>query len=281
MHILSVRHSRGPVHLSDHYHDGHQLLYVVRGEARVRVGEREYRMGAGSLLILSRFESHAVHVLSAPYERYTVRISSEPTRATAEAGDLLSSVLVNRAEPFRHVVEMGEQALGVEQLLAEMEREYRGEMPMRDEVLSLLLRRLLILLYRHAPRLFVCEESDSTRMIRRLQSRMESNYAESTTLSDLAAECHVSPSHLSHLFKRVTGYAPMAYLMACRLSAAKSELCRSRSSIREVAARCGFTDESNFCRTFRSLTGMTPTEFRRTNGKATAKDDISKMTYQR
>ena len=273
MHILSVRHSQGSVHLSDHYHDGHQLLYVVCGEARVRVGEREYHMGAGSLLILSRFESHAVHVLSTPYERYTVRISPEPTRETSEAGDLLGSVLVNRAEQFRHVVEMGEQATYVEQLLSDMEREYRGDAPMRDEVLGLLLRRLLIMLYRQAPRLFVREEGDSTLMIRRLQNRMESNYAEPTTLAELAAECHVSPSHLSHLFKRVTGYAPMAYLMACRLSAAKSELCRSRSSIREVAARCGFTDESNFCRTFRGFTGMTPTEFRRANGKVSPKDD--------
>lgn len=265
MRILSVRHSSGPVHLTDHYHDGHQLLYVVKGEAEVHVGEHTYRMRAGSLLILSRFESHAVGVLSTPYERYTVRVSPEPTRDTTEGDDLLGSVLVNRTAQFRHVVELGEQRAALEHLLAEMDEEYHGEQPMREEVLSLMLRRLLILLYRHVPQMFAAEEGDSTAMIHRLQRRMETHYDEPTTLSELAADCHISSSHLSHLFKRVTGYAPMVYLMACRLSAAKSELCHSRRSIRDIAARCGFTDESNFCRTFRQSTGMTPTEFRRAN----------------
>ena len=265
MRILSVRHSSKPVHLTDHYHDGHQLLYVVRGEAEVTVGEHCYQMCAGSLLILSRFESHAVSVLSAPYERYTVRISPEPTSGTTEVGDLLGSVLVNRTAQFRHVVEMAEQADVIERLLAEMDQEYHADCPMRDEVMALALRRLLIVLYRRAPQMFTSEEGDSTVMIRRLQNRLEIHYGEQTTLSELAAECHVSPSYLSHLFKRVTGYAPMAYLMACRLSAAKSELCHSRRSIREIAVCCGFADESNFCRTFRASTGMTPSEFRRAN----------------
>ncbi len=265
MRILSVRHSSNPVRLTEHYHDGHQLLYVARGEAEVRVGERSYRMRAGSLLILSRFESHAVNVLSEPYERYTVRISSEPSRGATEVGDLLGSVLVNRTEHFRHVVEMGEQAETLERLLDELDAEHHAELPLRDEVMELALRRLLIALYRQAPQMFASEESESTGMIRRLQRRMETRYGEPTGLAELAAESHVSPSHLSHLFKRVTGYAPMAYLMACRLSAAKSELCHSRRSIRDIAARCGFTDESNFCRTFRRATGLTPTEFRRAN----------------
>ena len=118
MRVLTVRRSSGAVHLTDHYHDAHQLLYVARGEAEVNVGGRRYCMGAGSLLILSRFESHAVRVLTEPYERYTVRISPEPTRGTSEQDDLLASVLVNRTAHFRHVVEMGEQATGIERMVA-------------------------------------------------------------------------------------------------------------------------------------------------------------------
>ena len=265
MRVLSVRRSSGAVHLTDHFHDAHQLLYVARGEAEVNVGDRCYCMSAGSLLILSRCESHSVRVLVEPYERYTVRISPEPTWGTSARDDLLASVLVNRTAHFRHVVEMGEQSAMIERLLEDMADEYRNEKTMREEVLSLMLRRLLIGLYRQEPQMFADEEDDSTEMIRRLQRRMETTYGEPTALADLAADCHVSPSHLSHLFKRVTGYAPMAYLKACRLSAAKSELCHSRRSIRDIAAYCGFTDESNFCRTFRQSTGMTPAEFRRAN----------------
>ena len=82
-------------------------------------------------------------------------------------------------------------------------------------------------------------------------------------LSELALGYHISESHLSHIFKSVTGYAPIEYLMSCRLSAAKNLLSSSDKSIKEIIDLCGFSDESNFSRTFKKKVGMTPTEFRK------------------
>ena len=77
MRIAEIAYSDGQVRLSRHYHDGHQLLYVVEGEVEVIVGSEQYRMQGGSLLILNRLEEHSVRVLGDVYRRYTVRLSSE------------------------------------------------------------------------------------------------------------------------------------------------------------------------------------------------------------
>lgn len=267
MRLLSAHRLSSTVQLPEHFHDCHQILYVVRGEIEVSVGRERYDMRGGSLLILSRFESHAIRAMSRDCERYTLTISPEPSPHGGGEHDVLPSVLVNRSAHFRHVVETGAHAPDFERFLAMMTHEFRSRSPMREEMLELYLRQFLILLYRHAPDLFSADEGENMSMIRRLQSRLERDFAEPVTLASLAADAHISPSHLSHLFKRVTGYAPIEYLAACRLSAAKNLLCTTVRPIRDIVELCGFTDESNFCRTFRRLTGMTPTEFRRVNGR--------------
>ena len=73
----------------------------------------------------------------------------------------------------------------------------------------------------------------------------------------------MSASHLSHIFKSVAGVSTMAYLKACRIAAAKRYLAQTELPVGEIVERCGFSDSSNFSRTFREQTGMSPSEFRR------------------
>lgn len=261
MHILSVSYADTPAGLSRHYHDGHQILYIQKGIIRATVGGETCTVRDGGLLLLSRFEAHAIEVLSTDYCRYSLRISPSAAQNIQE-NDLLSSVLVNRAASFRHAVDTGEAMPAFDALFAELLHEYITPAPFRDELLDLGLQRLLIMLYRCAPELFLRETGHGTVIVQTIQRRFEADYTAEYHLADLAADYHLSPSHLSHLFKRITGYAPMEYLTACRLSAAKSLLTTTDFPVKEVVFRCGFSDASNFCRTFKTRTGLTPLAFR-------------------
>ena len=259
MEVLSVKYADQPVRLSSHYHDCHQILYIVSGEISALINGVEHHAGKGDLLILSRFEEHSIRQLSDEYKRYTLRISSD----ISHDDPLLSSVLVNRAAGFSHTVNAMEYQQDFASLLERMNLEYAQKLPMYREMLELELRRFLVLLYRLAPRLFLSQDNRGSIMIKEIQQRFEERYEEPMTLAELASDYHISPSHLSHLFKKVTGYSPMDYLQACRLSAAKRELTEGNRNIKEIVYRCGFGDESNFSRTFKERTGLTPSEFRR------------------
>ena len=77
MQILSAKYSEQPIGMSNHYHDCHQILYIVSGKVIAKIGEKEYCAEDGSVLILSRFEEHSIRLISSEYKRYTLRISAD------------------------------------------------------------------------------------------------------------------------------------------------------------------------------------------------------------
>lgn len=263
MHILSAGYSDRMVGYSKHDHDAHELLYIVAGEIAVCIGGEEYIGTAGSLMIFSRFEEHSVRVLTNEYRRYTLLVSSDISRGAENY--LLSSVLINRFRGFRHVIDCREAGREIEEVMRMMEDEYSRREPMYERLLDSMLMRLLIIIYRISPELFLTDENRNTEIVREIQARFERSFAEHFTLSALAVEYHVSSSHLAHVFKDITGYPPIDYLMSCRLSAAKNLLSTTDKSIKEIIDLCGFSDESNFSRMFRARVGCTPSEFRRQN----------------
>jgi AraC-like DNA-binding protein len=59
--------------------------------------------------------------------------------------------------------------------------------------------------------------------------------------------------------------APHAWLLQCRVDAAKSMLRDRRLPLSEVALGCGFADQSHFTRVFSRLVGVSPGLWRRTS----------------
>jgi transcriptional regulator GlxA family with amidase domain len=92
---------------------------------------------------------------------------------------------------------------------------------------------------------------------------MEDHLCESSAGSDLASALHVSYRTLHRRFCAVTGMAPLAYLQALRIEAAKAMMEETRMSVEQIAAKVGYQDGSSFRRLFARLTTVTPTEYRR------------------
>jgi AraC-like DNA-binding protein len=263
MYVISAGYSEQTLGYRSHYHDGHELVYIISGEVEVRVSGKEFRASAGSLLVFSRFEEHSVSVISSEYRRYTLLISSEISRGSDNYA--LSSILVNRSQGFEHIVDCGKSCEKVRLLCAAIYNETKQEKPMYSKIADSFLMILLSEIYRIAPQRFLVGENKNSEMVRRIQNRFERDCSADVTLPELASEFHVSPSQLSHVFKSITGYSPIDYLISCRLSEAKNLLAESDKSIKEIVDLCGFSDESNFSRTFKSKTSMTPSEFRKQN----------------
>ena len=90
------------------------------------------------------------------------------------------------------------------------------------------------------------------------------NYAMDLSLSDIAAAAHLSPFHLSRIFKKATGVTPHQYLLQVRVNSARSLLTAGAGnrSLAEVAAAVGFSDQSHLTRHFKRLLGVTPKQLR-------------------
>ena len=84
------------------------------------------------------------------------------------------------------------------------------------------------------------------------------------TLEQMAAVARLSPYHFARQFKAATGLPPHQYVIARRVERAKQLLQGDGDlSLAQVAARAGFSDQSQFSRHFKRLVGVTPGQFRR------------------
>jgi len=98
---------------------------------------------------------------------------------------------------------------------------------------------------------------------------LDAHVADRVSLDALAALAGVSKFHFVRLFHRVVGESPHAYQLRGRVALAQTLLTQGHSASR-VAQETGFADHSHLIRTFRRLTGMTPTRFAVERARAAA-----------
>jgi len=86
---------------------------------------------------------------------------------------------------------------------------------------------------------------------------------EPVDLQRTAAAVGLSAFHFLRLFGGVLGVTPHQYLVRARLKRAARLLAAEERGISAIAFDCGFSDLSNFVRTFHRAAGVSPREFRR------------------
>ena len=247
--IHSIKYSSGKISCSAHYHNCHQILFVTQGNATVVLNDKERPLTSGKILILNRFEQHSIKSPSENYERFILRI--EP-QAQYSGDPRLFSIILNRPNNFINIIDCEEDFQKIKFTFERLTSEFDSTSPMSKTMTELLFNQLLIYIYRHIKLDFPHYESISFSTILKAE-----NILSADALS-------VSPSLLSHSFKKITGMSVMNYLLACRIAEAKSQLIKTDMPIGRIAEQCGFSDFSNFSRIFKKMTGYTPSQYLKT-----------------
>lgn len=93
---------------------------------------------------------------------------------------------------------------------------------------------------------------------------MEENFCDPEI--DIAKVCRIgfiSQSGLQRAFYQHCGMAPKAYLTKLRVSKALELLAENTLTVKEIAFRCGFSDEKFFSRVIKKKYGFSPTQMRK------------------
>ncbi len=104
--------------------------------------------------------------------------------------------------------------------------------------------------------------SRQEQLIEGICEKIANEYSLSYDNDHYAAECGLSTSRFTVLFKKYTGTSPLKYKMNIRLLTARNLLVNSGYKIKEIATLIGFDDPLYFCKYFCKKYGMSPTEFR-------------------
>lgn len=89
-------------------------------------------------------------------------------------------------------------------------------------------------------------------------SRLDRNW----TVKEMSELAYLSPSRFHTLYRTAFGISPVDDLIRARIDTAKTRLCSTDETVAHLSEQLGYRNVTHFCRQFKSLTGLTPMEYR-------------------
>lgn len=93
------------------------------------------------------------------------------------------------------------------------------------------------------------------------------NVSKNLKVADIASHFGYNQKYLSHLFASITGTPLKQFVLSTKIDAANFMLTDTNKSISQIADELGFLDNHNFARTYKTVTGLSPSEYRNTFAK--------------
>jgi LacI family transcriptional regulator len=104
---------------------------------------------------------------------------------------------------------------------------------------------------------------EADELVARALRYLQSQPPDKLSLEDLYAHLAASPRTVRRHFAKALGFPPQHEIQRLRMRAAKRMLRTTDMSLSEIAQRCGYDYMSNMCHAFKTVFGITPTEYRK------------------
>jgi AraC family transcriptional regulator of arabinose operon len=232
------------------------LTFTLQGIGRYRIGEHIYHCQGGDVLLLEPgimhdyatleqaqpWEFYWAHFLPRPYWREWLRLSEKT--------------------PGLHSVTIGDPMLKkrIEQAFQRLLQDLRMSTRLHAELATNALEEVLICIAQQGAQMQA--HTFDSRIDAVLQF-LNINYREPVTVEKLARQVALSPSHLSHLFKKEVGSSIIETVIAIRLRQATRLLEYTSLSVGEIAQEVGFQSASYLWRRFTLDYGRSPQSYRK------------------
>ena len=240
-----------------------RVIYVISGDVSAVVGGKKMgHLSPGNLLYIPAGVSYK---LKSKYMRAVV-VAFDPTADRSHVTSL-PPVPTCDFDPSLCHTDGVEGALGNPILLSDMESERDVFINMANIFtsaegnysarVSAMFKLTLLRVIETAD-----EGALPARMVDELDGYIRENISDEISNTELGAIFGYHPFYISRMLKERRGMTMRQYVIAYRLKLAKDMLRTTDRSASEIAEACGFTDASYFAKTFKSVFGMTPKEYR-------------------
>lgn len=248
-----------------HYHLEYELYYLFHGERNYFIKDSVYKIRAGDLVLI---DSNALHKTSQSgepdHERIVFYFSpSFFAGFTQEERNLLLSPFAERNPLLKLNLQ---EKLQVETLLSSLLNELMEQPPGYSVHIRNIATELLLLSIRHVQKRDIRPEEESSpaqRKVTDIARHINLHYGDSLQLEEIAKQFFISKSHLSRIFKKVTGFGFSEYVNITRVKEAERLLRDTDSNITQVSEQCGFESLTHFGKVFKAFTGLSPRNYRK------------------
>lgn len=232
--------------LPAHSHAAPYFTFTLHGRYQERYGRRRRLCTPGTVVAHPAFETHSQEFASEPALLIRIALAPDETESAVDAA-FENPLSVTSPEIARAVLQMHDELQHFDESSAIV---VEG---LAYELTGIALAR-------------TCSAGGSRKRALCARAFIRSSLRRPVSLRELSREIGVSRATLYRDFKSAFGCSPGDYLRQARLTAAASLLRKSVTPLCDIAAECGFFDQSHLDRSFRRNCGVSPSEFRRSAG---------------
>ena len=241
-----------------HIHDHYEILYVYPIVREIFVNNDIYYTSSNTLAFFRPGLAHkTTSSATTSSERYILSFTPEFITPFNELFHLNLEELFDT--PLRNYSD--EQIKEIRIILKKMVNESKKSIENNPEFLILLMHLFLLLKkgkstlpYKH-----------QTVSFNNILDYINENYVENINLDDICKHFYITKSNLCHKIKSHTGKTFSHFISDIRIEKACILLRTTSDSVNKIANAIGYTDPFNFSKQFKKKTGMSPTEYRKTN----------------
>jgi AraC-like DNA-binding protein len=99
--------------------------------------------------------------------------------------------------------------------------------------------------------------------LQRAREQLREEYRSGLTLASVAKGIGVSREHLARAFRFHFGMSPSSFVQSVRLHDACQQITETEMPLAEIAAQCGYADQSHMCRWVSRKKGVSPISLRK------------------
>ena len=265
--VYRMRGGERPAEVGCHWHPEAEILYIRQNGLWVLAGGQGIQAGQGDVVFIRPGELHRMRAYGAPYD-YGALVFAPESLCFAH-GDRAQKVLGPLAEgalTFPRRLCPGQAGHGeVWAALQAVDAADAARRPGYELEIKAALLGMTAALWREGllqPAAPVPPDAARDRC-KAILAYLCGHFAVRLTLDGVAARFGRSPKYFSSFFTRHVGMGFVEYCNRLRVEHACALLAGTDRAVVDVAYSVGFGHLSYFIKTFRTVTGCTPTEYRR------------------
>lgn len=272
-HALSVKYriDGNPKLNQFHSHEDFEIFMFHEGVCRYFVNNQIYDLEPGDILLISGLVLHRPNILEGTsYIRSHVHFHPDSILRTLEA--VKAEKLLDMFQNQHCLIRSDNSAVlhsvdSVFNRMSEVSLSHTYKQAEKEWELHFLLAQLLVQishLSRTDEAIQHVHSSIKMEHAEKIAVYIQENFSSYFTIADIADHLCFHKSYVSHVFKEMTGYTIMEYVMHTRLRHARYLLeAKAKMPIEEVAYESGFENASHFSRYFKGKLGISPKEYRK------------------
>ena len=244
-----------------HFHRAYELYFILTGSRDYFVEEHFFKVGEGDLVIVPSEALHrtagkgATRILIYFTPEFLSEFFSAPICEMLTA--CLKPTICHPGSAER------ERMLDIMNTLLRDYEQYQREKTQEAKSVCAVHLLNLLQLIRELPLSAAPEKEFPDPRIAQIVKFINENYSEISTVDDVAGKFYMSKYYFCKLFRKNIGVPLFTYLNTIKVQQACAIMREGPCSLTEIATRCGFNTSSYFCKVFKSIMGISPSQYRK------------------